>query len=80
MNNSELKLADVVLREVHPELGISAVQQIKDGLITFFRPYPHTGDFSHTGGVTCYTGVETWTEAVDDNRSNWTLIQRKDIR
>ena len=80
MNNSELQIADKVYRERNPELGVSVVKQIKDGAITFFRPYPHTADFSYTGGVICYFGIEEWDEFVDDKRSDWVLVERKALR
>lgn len=29
-----------------------------DGTVNLFRPYTHTADFSYTGGVICYVGIE----------------------
>ncbi len=29
-----------------------------DGTVNLFRPYTHTSDFSYTGGVICYVGIE----------------------
>jgi hypothetical protein len=80
MNNSELQLADQVYRVRFPELGLSVVKQIKDGAITFFRPYPHTADFSSTGGVICYIGIEEWTEEADDTRNDWVLVARTTLK
>lgn len=80
MKNSELQLADRVCRLDDPSLGTSVVKQIENGVITFFRPYPHTGDFSWTGGVLCYVGIEQWTESVDDDRTDWHLLDRKALR
>ena len=31
----------------------------EDGTIDLFRPYGTTADFSYTGGVMCYVGIET---------------------
>lgn len=31
----------------------------EDGTVDLFRPYTHTADFSYTGGVICYVGIET---------------------
>ena len=82
--NSELQLADQVTR--HDTLGVVTVKQIKDGFITFFRPYTHTADFSHTGGVICYVGIEEWKEDVGKSSfygksgGEWTLIDRKELK
>src|SRR5262245_1672465 len=56
---SELRLGDVVQspRGIAP-YGTCTVKQIEGKLITMFRPYVHTADFSFTGGVLCYIGVE----------------------
>jgi len=80
MRNVDLQLADQVMRTDNPTLGICTVKQIKDHWVTFYRPYTHTADFSHTGGVICYTGVETWKEEYSDERSDWTLVTRKVIK
>lgn len=39
----------------------------EDGTVNLFRPYTHTNDFSYTGGVICYVGVET-VKHVNPNR------------
>jgi len=78
MKNSELQLADQVIKE--NLYGICTVKQIRDGQISFFRPYTHTSDFSSTAGVICYVGVEEWSEGIDDNRSDWTLLTRKEVK
>ena len=78
MNNSELQLADQLTRSNTP--GVVTVKQIHDGYITFFRPYTHTADFSHTGGVICYVGTEEWKEPQYDNRGDWTLISRTRLK
>ena len=77
MNNNELQLADRVTRD--NTLGVVTVKQIKNGQITFFRPYTHTADFSYTGGVICYVGVEEWSESVDIH-NNWTLVTRTPLK
>jgi len=78
MKNSELQLADQVTRA--GTRGVVTVKNIKDGRIQFFRPYTHTADFSHTGGVICYIGLEEWWEDVDSFNWDWTLIERKQLR
>ena len=81
MKNSELQLADqVIYEDDSTNFGINTVKQIKDGIITFFRPYTHTSDFSSTAGVICYVGVEEWKTEVNDDRANWKLVDRKSIR
>ena len=78
MNNSELQLADQVAR--HNDFGIATVKQITDSTVTFFRPYTVTADFSYTGGVICYVGIQTWNEERNDTRGDWTLIDRKPLK
>ncbi len=34
------------------------VKQIESTIITFFRPYGVTANFTYSGGVICYTGIE----------------------
>lgn len=78
MKNSELQLADVISRP--GTIGAVTVKQIEDGQIHFFRPYSVTADFSWTGGVLCYIGIEEWYEDLDNTRSDWTLVSRKVLR
>lgn len=75
-----LQLADTVLDADNHELGRMTVSQIKDGNITFFRPYTHTSNFSYTGGVICYVGIEESTHRVDDNRNNYHLVSREEVK
>jgi len=78
VSNAELQLADQVSRP--GTLGIVAVKQIQDGIVTFFRPYTHTADFSYTGGVLCYVGIEEWKEETNRTLQQWTLVSRKRLR
>ncbi len=56
---TELRLGDTVrITPVTEAYGDCMVEQIANGEITFARPYMHHGDFSHTGGVTTYIGLE----------------------
>ena len=77
MKQNELQLADQVVDD--KLLGICTVQKLTETEITFFRPYTHTGDFSYTGGVICYVGIEEWTDDRNRNR-DWKLITRKELR
>lgn len=67
----ELKLGDRIRfwdpEKPSPAFQDSVVKQIKDGEITFFRPYVHTADFSFTGGVICYIGIEEWNSPTNHN-------------
>lgn len=45
----------------------------EDGTVNLFRPYVHTSDFSYTGGVICYVGIEN----IDSvNPAHLTLIEK----
>ncbi len=58
MKVKDLRLGDVV-RLFEGAYGTATVKQTKDGVVTLFRPYGHTSDFSYTGGVICYVGMES---------------------
>lgn len=62
----DLRLGDVV-RAFDGPFGTAIVKQIEDGVAHLFRPYGTTGDFSYTGGVICYTGIETFPLVLTDN-------------
>ena len=64
---SGLKLKDVV--DLDFQYGYATVTNIKDGVITLFRPYVHTSDFSYTGGVIPYIGFEIITVSQHGIRS-----------
>lgn len=53
----DLKLADRVRLGNFP-FADAIVKQIKDGKVILFRPYATTADFSYTGGVIPYIGIE----------------------
>ncbi len=55
---SEVQLGDDILLSPMPH--VHTVRQIKDGKIHLFRPYTHCANFSYTGGVVCYVGVEEY--------------------
>jgi hypothetical protein len=63
---NNLKIGDVVFL-LNGDKTISSgagkemtVIEKTDDKVTFFRPYVSLGDFIHTGGVTPYIGVETF--------------------
>ena len=74
----DLRLADVVDLGFVP-WGSAIVKQIKDGVVTLFRPYGTTADFSCTSGVICYTGLEEIRVARDDSRP-FQVIERKELK
>lgn len=45
--------------------------------VTFFRPYVHIGDFSHTGGVTPYIGTEQFSVPRDHGTGTVSLLHRE---
>lgn len=53
----DLRLADVV-RLDNEAFADAVVQNITPDAIYFFRPYATTADFSYTGGVIPYVGIE----------------------
>lgn len=54
----DLKLADQIRLGDFP-FSDGVVRQIKeDGKVVIFRPYATTADFSYTGGVIPYIGIE----------------------
>lgn len=79
LHGSELRLADVVLLERLNAYHTATVKQIKDGQITFFRPYVQTADFSCTSGVICYIGIEEWT-ITPRNNEYFVVIEQKDLK
>lgn len=56
----EIGLGDVVSLGWTDGYDNATVCQVnEDGTVNLFRPYTHTADFSYTGGVICYVGIET---------------------
>ena len=84
VNTSELQLGDRIMRLLDsgdPDLegGVTTVKQIADGKVSLFRPYTHTADFSSTGGVICYVGIEEYNVELDRDLK-WLLIQRVTLK
>lgn len=78
----DLRLGDTV-SPTHDDNGSRAyetatVVQIKDGRIYLFRPYATTADFSYTGGVIPYIGIEQYDIAAD--RQPYIVHSRKDLK
>lgn len=61
----DLKLGDVIQAFDHDCFGCATVKKIDESSIYLYRPYVHHADFSCTGGVICYTGIEEYSIARD---------------
>jgi len=77
VKGTELRLADVVNTE-GDKYNSATIKQITKDSITLFRPYVATADFSYTGGVICYIGIEEYTVPKDDRE--WEVIERKELK
>ena len=85
IKTSELQLGDTVcahgVADSMPPRprSTSLVVQIKDGQVHLWRPYGITADFSYTGGVIPYVGIETYSVGQGDT-GEWTLYNRQELR
>ncbi len=83
MRTDKLALGDTVMQQVDGSLpqpfSTCIVVKVTEDSVTLFRPYGVTADFSYTGGVIPYTGVEQYT--VERDRSiMWTVFSHKELR
>lgn len=72
MEKQVFGLGDVVRLKADSENTYSHCTVCKvnqDGTVNLFRPYTHTADFSYTGGVICYVGIEN-IDSVNTERLN----------
>lgn len=74
----DLKLADVIKLFEGP-WGYAVVKQITDDRVILFRPYAQTADFSYTGGVICYVGIEENCSLCRDD-SLYQVFERRDLK
>ena len=74
----DFQLADII-RLGMSTYEIATVKQIEDGIITLFRPYVHTGEFEHTGGVTCYVGIEEFV-IYASSEFEYEVLERKTLK
>lgn len=79
---NQLQIGDVV-RNIDRDGRAGAymdmtVRQIKDGYVHFFRPYVHTDNYLHTGGVTCYIGIEEFSVPVTHS-GDFELLRRSEV-
>jgi hypothetical protein len=64
----EIGLGDVVSLGWNDGYDNATVCKVhEDGTVDLFRPYTHTADYSYTGGVICYVGIERC-DRVDPSR------------
>jgi hypothetical protein len=75
---NELRLADTVQLFDGP-FGTGTVTQIADSMVTIMRPYGTTADFSTTGGVIHYTGLETCKYWLDSS-TQLLVYSRKELK
>lgn len=74
----DLKLADTVTVSSFGEWTKAIVKQVTADEVTLFRPYGTTADFSYTGGVICFIGIEEY--KVSRNDTLFTVTSRKALR
>lgn len=76
MSSTPIGLADIVELDCvshNPYSHCTVCKLNEDGTVNLFRPYTHTADFSYTGGVICYVGIEH----IDNvNPANLKLIEK----
>lgn len=58
----------------------AVVIQITDKDVTFYRPYAVTEDFTYTGGVIPYVGIEVFTVPVNHTTGTVYLLERQDTK
>jgi hypothetical protein len=77
---SELQLADEVSMVSGNETWKTCiVKQIANGQVHLFRPYGVTADFSYTGGVICYVGIEEYQVSID-SKVEYILHRRTELK
>jgi len=80
ISRNEVKLGDT-LKLFDGPWGFAIVTQITDDEIIIHRPYGATSDFSYSGGVIFYTGIEVCKYLRTDTRfPTFELWNRKTLR
>jgi len=74
----ELKLADTVRLTCVGGYNTATVKNVTAEHVTLFRPYVETADFSYTGGVICYIGIEEFSIPRNDS-FEYEVIDRKPL-
>jgi len=78
MRTAELQLGDEIQLFNGP-FGHAIVTKIDGGAVHYFRPYATTADFSYTGGVIPYIGVEQNT-LCRESAQQYYVTMRKELR
>lgn len=76
---SDLRLADTIKLDNVIPWGYCIVRQIKDDEVTLFRPYGTTADFSYTGGVIPYVGIDEFKVPLNSDRE-YLVVERKELK
>jgi len=74
----DLKLADIVRTHADTNYGTATVSRVTDEEVFLVRPFIHTGDFEHTGGVLWYIGIEEYHIQRDNREVD--VLERKELK
>jgi len=74
VRGKDLNLGDTV-RLFEGAFPDATVRDITATAVSFYRPYVHHEDFSFTGGVLCFTGVEEFSAPIDSDKT-YTVVNR----
>jgi hypothetical protein len=73
----DLQVGDIVgLSE--DAFSTAIVKQVRDGVVTLWRPYGTTADFLYSGGAICYVGIEEFRVCADDRE--FVLFRHTNLR
>ena len=72
IDGKHLQLGDVV-RLYDDAYADATVKNVTNAVVTLFRPYVVTADFSYSGGVICYVGIEEFSVS---RTGGFTLVRR----
>ena len=78
MTTDQLRLGDVV-QCFEGAWGTAIVQKVEEKQVTYYRPYGHSEDWSYTGGIICYSGLEVFSEPRNAFRTV-KVYRREDVR
>jgi hypothetical protein len=71
----DMKLADYVSLHATGLFDTAIVSNITESDVHLFRPYGTNADFSYTGGVICYVGIEQYS-IPRDSQVEYVLLRR----
>lgn len=79
---SDLRIGDIVRLSDNNPFSDAIVKNVEGNLITLFRPYGANADFTYTGGVICYVGIEQFAQLADRASQEATiqLWRRQDLK